>query len=123
MCGRMTIATEQEVLEARFQATAVEKLEKRYNAYPNHDKYKLPVITVDDPKHITMRYWGIVPVWWKRDTRGLVNVKYETLRDKKTFHKDLAERRCMVLADGFYECYVDTSSLLNLNPKTSPKQT
>jgi putative SOS response-associated peptidase YedK len=30
-------------------------------------------------------------------------VKYETLRDKKTFHKDLAERRCLVLADGFYE--------------------
>jgi putative SOS response-associated peptidase YedK len=103
MCGRMTIATEQEILEVRFHAKAVEKIEKRYNAYPNHDKYKLPVITVEDPTHITMRYWGIVPVWWKRDTRGLINVKYETLRDKKTFHKDLAERRCMVLSDGFYE--------------------
>jgi putative SOS response-associated peptidase YedK len=103
MCGRMTIATEQEVLEARFHAQAVEKLEKRYNAYPNHDRYTLPVITLEEPDHITMRYWGIVPVWWKRDMRGLINIKYETLRDKKVFHKDLAERRCMVLADGFYE--------------------
>jgi putative SOS response-associated peptidase YedK len=115
MCGRMTIATEQEILEARFHAEAVEKIEKRYNAYPNHDAYPLPVITVEDPEYITMRYWGMVPVWWKRDTRGLINVKYETssslkalrslngLRDKNTFRKDLAERRCLVLADGFYE--------------------
>ena len=40
---------------------------------------------------------GTLPVWWKRDERGLINVKYETVRDKKTFHKDLAERRCLVL--------------------------
>jgi putative SOS response-associated peptidase YedK len=81
MCGRMTIATEQEVLEARFHAKATEKIEKRYNAYSNHDAYTLPVITVEVSEYITMRYWGIVPVWWKRDTRGLINVKYETLRD------------------------------------------
>jgi len=99
----MTIATEQEVLEARFHAKAAEPIEKHYNACPNHDNYKLPVITLEDAEHITMRYWGILPVWWKRDGRGLINVKYETLRDKKTFHKDLAERRCLVLADGFYE--------------------
>jgi putative SOS response-associated peptidase YedK len=99
----MTIATEQEILEARFHAKAVEPIEKRYNAYPNHDKYKLPVITVEEPEHITIRSWGIVPPWWKRDTRGLINVKEETLQEKKTFHKDLAERRCLVLADGFYE--------------------
>ena len=99
----MTIATEQEILEARFYAKAPEKIESHYNAYPNHDKYKLLVIIVEDPEHITLRYWGIVPVWWKRDTRGLINVKYETLQEKKTFHKDLAERRCLVFADGFYE--------------------
>ena len=44
-----------------------------------------------------------MPVWWTWDKRGLINIKYETLRDKRTFHKDLAERRCLVLADGFYE--------------------
>jgi putative SOS response-associated peptidase YedK len=103
MCGRMTIATEQEVLEARFHAEAVKKLEKHYNAYPNHDHYPLPVITLEQPELITLRYWGIMPPWWTRDTRGLINIKYETLRDKKTFHKDLAKRRCMVLAEGYFE--------------------
>jgi putative SOS response-associated peptidase YedK len=103
MCGRMTIATDQAVLEARFHATMDGKIEKHYNAYPNHDRYKLPVITEDDSEHITLRWWGLLPRWWTRDARGLINIQYETLRDKKTFHKDLAERRCLVLADGFYE--------------------
>jgi putative SOS response-associated peptidase YedK len=99
----MTLATEEEMLAVRFHAEATEKIEKHFNAYPNHDKYKLPVITEEEPDKILLFYWGLLPVWWKRDARGLINVKYETLRDKKTFHKDLAERRCLVLADGFYE--------------------
>jgi hypothetical protein len=37
----MTMATEQELFEARFHATATETIEKRYNAYPNHDRYTL----------------------------------------------------------------------------------
>jgi putative SOS response-associated peptidase YedK len=103
MCGRMTLATEAEKLAVRFRAQPTETIGKHFNAYPNHDKYRLPVITEEEPDKILMFYWGLVPVWWKRDERGLINVKYETLRDKKTFHKDLAERRCLVLADGFYE--------------------
>jgi putative SOS response-associated peptidase YedK len=99
----MTLATEEERLAVRFHAEVTEPIEKRYNAYPNHDKFKLPVITEEEPDKILMFYWGILPVWWKQGERGLINVKYETLRDKKTFHKDLAERRCLVLADGFYE--------------------
>src|SRR5262249_15781037 len=35
--------------------------------------------------------------------QGLINVRDDTLRDKKTFAHDLAQRRCLVLADGFYE--------------------
>ena len=97
------MATEQEIMEARFHAKGVENIERHYNAYPNHDQYKLPVITTEDEQYITMRYWGLLPVWWTRDKRGLINVKHETLRDKTTFRKDLTERRCLVLADGFYE--------------------
>ncbi len=97
------MATEQEIMEARFHAKGVENIERHYNAYPNHDEYKLPVITTEDEQYITMRYWGLLPVWWTRDKRGLINVKHETLRDKPTFRKDLTERRCLVLADGFYE--------------------
>lgn len=103
MCGRITITTKQETLETRFHAHAASPIERHYNAYPNHDQYQLPVITTEDPAHITLRYWGLLPVWWTRDKRGLINVKYETLRDKRTFRKDLADGRCLVLADGFFE--------------------
>jgi putative SOS response-associated peptidase YedK len=83
------------VFTGKAQAQPTETIEQRFNAYPNHDKYKLPVITEEEADKILMFYWGLLPVWWKRDERGLINVKYETLRDKKTFHKDLAERRCL----------------------------
>jgi putative SOS response-associated peptidase YedK len=103
MCGRLSIAVPQAQLEARFEASAAGAIETRYNAYPNHDRYPLPVITAPEPDRITLRWWGIVPRWWTRDKRGLTNIQFETLRDKKTFRKDLTERRCLVLADGFYE--------------------
>jgi putative SOS response-associated peptidase YedK len=93
----------QEQLEARFEASAAGAIETHYNAYPNRDRYPLPVITAPEPDRITLRWWGIMPRWWTRDKRGLINIQFETLRDKKTFRKDLTERRCLVLADGFYE--------------------
>jgi putative SOS response-associated peptidase YedK len=93
----------QEQLEARFEASAAGAIETHYNAYPNRDRYPLPVITAKEPDRITLRWWGIMTRWWTRDKRGLINIQFETLRDKKTFRKDLTERRCLVLADGFYE--------------------
>ncbi len=49
--------------------------------------------------------WGLRPTWLKQVARreGLINVRDDTLREKKTFARDVAERRCLVLADGFYE--------------------
>ena len=101
MCGRYTISTSQEILEDRFQAKFLEdsKYEPRYNAAPSQI---LPVILNTEPGHIEMARWGIMPVWWTRKD-GLINVRAETLIEKHTFKKDLESRRCLVLADGFYE--------------------
>ena len=38
-----------------------------------------------------------------KNFRGLINVRAETLRDRRTFRQDLLERRCLIPADGFYE--------------------
>src|SRR5439155_634337 len=63
------------------------------------------VILNSDPGKVVFAHWGIAPVWLsslsKKD--GLINVRFENLRDRPTFQKDLTLRRCMVLADGFYE--------------------
>jgi putative SOS response-associated peptidase YedK len=102
MCGRFTIISQEEVLEKRFNARFAENFRPRYNAAPSQ---RLPVILNSAPHQIRLLKWGLNPPWLaklgKKD--GLINVKAETLRDKSTFKADLEKRRCLVLADGFYE--------------------
>jgi putative SOS response-associated peptidase YedK len=49
--------------------------------------------------------WGLVPFWAKDDGIGnkLINARCETLDQKPAFRKAFERRRCLVLADGFYE--------------------
>jgi putative SOS response-associated peptidase YedK len=45
-----------------------------------------------------------MPAWGRgRLKQPLVNIRSETLRDKRTFDKFLSEGRCLIPADGFYE--------------------
>jgi putative SOS response-associated peptidase YedK len=105
MCGRFTLIAKQEVLEHRFHATFDEPIVPRYNAAPDQ---RLPVVLNTDPKAIKLLQWGIQPVWLAKlgGRKELINVKAETLKEKKTFSGDLKNRRCLVLADSFYEWQV-----------------
>jgi len=49
--------------------------------------------------------WGLVPFWAKDPTIGnrLINARAETVAAKPAFRRPLRERRCLILADGFYE--------------------
>jgi putative SOS response-associated peptidase YedK len=102
MCGRFTIIAEQEALERRFKANFEVPLIPRYNAAPDQ---VLPVIRNTRPETIELFRWGIQPVWLAKlgGRKELINVKAETLKEKKTFSGDLAHRRCLILADSFYE--------------------
>ncbi|HKA53430.1 MAG TPA: SOS response-associated peptidase [Candidatus Binatia bacterium] len=53
---------------------------------------------------------GLRPPWLKKlaHRKELINVKAETLREKATFKGDLSRRRCLVLADSFYEWTKDS---------------
>src|SRR5919108_3930013 len=102
MCGRFSVAYDREVLEARFQAAFDESLfQPRYNAAPSQ---ALPVILNTEPHTIKRLAWGLRPAWARSISKkdGIINVRAETLRERPTFKKDLAERRCLVLADSFY---------------------
>jgi putative SOS response-associated peptidase YedK len=102
MCGRYSIAIEPREIEEHFGARFGEPMRPRYNAAPSQ---RLPVILNADPRSIVLSPWGIKPPWLvKRD--GLINVRAETLREKRTFQKELADRRCLIPADGFYEWQV-----------------
>jgi len=103
MCGRFGISFDREQIEERFGARfAADVFTPRYNAAPAQS---LPVILNEDPRTIQFVAWGLRPAWMTKVTRkeGIINVRAETLRARPTFKRDLAERRCLVLADSFYE--------------------
>lgn len=106
MCGRYSLFTPPETVEDRFDATFVRRPEPRYNAAPGQH---LPVITDDAPETIAFLKWGLIPRWAEDESIGnrLINARAETVAEKRSFRDAYANRRCLVLADGFYE-WVDT---------------
>jgi putative SOS response-associated peptidase YedK len=47
-------------------------------------------------------HWGLIPSW-STDSKGFINARAETLQKKASFREAFRERRCLILADGFYE--------------------
>lgn len=106
MCGRYTIFMLDTDFEDRFGATPREPLTARYNAAPSQD---LPVIRNDSPTEITHLRWGLIPRWADDESTNFINARAETLREKRSFADPFERRRCLVLADGFYE-WAETES-------------
>ena len=52
-----------------------------------------------------MMQWGLIPHWSKDGKGGasLVNARVETIVEKPSFRESIQWRRCVVLADSFYE--------------------
>ncbi|EMA41384.1 SOS response-associated peptidase [Halococcus hamelinensis] len=102
MCGRYTLFTPPDDLEDRFGARFERSPEPRYNAAPGQH---LPVITNDAPEAIQELRWGLVPSWADDESIGnrLINARAETIDEKRSFRGAYESRRCLVLADGFYE--------------------
>ncbi|NNC95229.1 MAG: SOS response-associated peptidase [Chitinophagales bacterium] len=103
MCGRFSITKEEEELEKRFAARFYsEVLEKRYNIAPSQES---AVITNKEPNSIQLFRWGLVPFWAKDVKIGykMINARSETIAEKPAFKYAFEKRRCLVIADGFYE--------------------
>jgi len=103
MCGRLTLAEDHAELEGRFQFKAQGfEWAPRYNVAPTQ-----PVLAVlgNGGRRGEMLRWGLVPSWAKDPGIGsrLINARAETVAEKPAFRQSLRSRRCLVLADGFYE--------------------
>ena len=107
MCGRYTFITPAPKVEQRFDAQFTDAAPTTYNAAPSQ---RLPAITNAAPHQIQLLSWGLVPSW-SRDPTGHgpasgpkpINARAETLAEKPSFRQLLDRRRCLVLADSFYE--------------------
>ena len=103
MCGRYTITADARQLAFRFGAEVpAGGVAARYNAAPTQ---QLPMIVNAKPNAIQLLTWGLVPAWAREKTggTGLINARLETAATRPSFREAWRQRRCLVLADGFYE--------------------
>ena len=102
MCGRYTLIAKAEEVEKRFGVQVPALYVPRHNAAPGQ---QMPVITNSNPQTLSYLHWGLIPSWAKDRNQGstLINARSETAAVKPAFRNSFAQRRCLVIADGFYE--------------------
>lgn len=106
MCGRYKLATPAEVLRDVFGFVEHPNLPARYNVAPTQDA---PVVRQRrqpaGERTVQNLRWGLIPSWAKDAKIGalLMNARAESLAARPAFAKALRQRRCAVLADGFYD--------------------
>lgn len=83
-------------------------VEARYNIAPTQ---YIAAIRDDGEgsRELTMLRWGLVPFWAKDPSIGnrMINARAETVAEKPSYRAAYRHRRCLVLADGFYEWHTE----------------
>ena len=99
MCGRFAFYSPHEAVVRLFGVASAPEIEPRWNIAPT--RFIATVREVGGPREVAMLYWGLVPSWAKEKAIGarMINARSEALAEKPSFRR----RRCLVLADGYYE--------------------
>jgi len=109
MCGRYSFFTPIPEIELKLGVKAVEWAEwqARYNAAPTQS---MPVITNEFPGIVQFFRWGLIPKWAKDIGFGskMINTRMESILEKPAFRNIFKYKRCIVLADGYYEWQATT---------------
>lgn len=87
-----------------FSVEPTEELAPRYNIAPTQSAAVIRR-QEDASRRLTMLRWGLIPFWAKDPAIGnrLINARAETAGSKPAFRQAYRKRRCLVLANGFYE--------------------
>ncbi|MBD2016262.1 SOS response-associated peptidase [Microcoleus sp. FACHB-53] len=104
MCGRFSQSQSAETIAQVFQV-AVPPLTPRYNIAPTQSVATVLQTPDHQDRQFKMLHWGLIPSWAKDPKMGarLINARAETVAEKPSFRSAFRQRRCLVLADGFYE--------------------
>src|SRR3990172_141257 len=103
MCGRFTLTLDPGDLQEAYPGLVVPGgLTPRFNIAPTQ-----PVAVIPNIGEYRLDYyvWGLIPSWAKDPEIGsrMINARSETLAEKPAFRNSYRRKRCLVLADGFYE--------------------
>ena len=108
MCGRFAFYSPAEATAALFGATGTTELRARYNIAPT--QFIAGIRDSDDAGREMAEFrWGLVPFWAKDPSIGnrMINARAETVAEKPSFRNAYRKRRCLILADGFYEWHTE----------------
>ena len=107
MCGRFTLRAPASVVAAQFGLFEMPPFTPRFNVAPTQ-----PVAVVrrspgeaEPERELVWLRWGLIPSWAKDPAIGnrMINARAETVAEKPAYRAAFRRRRCLVVADGFYE--------------------
>jgi putative SOS response-associated peptidase YedK len=103
MCGRFVRITLMPVIAEKFKVKQIlADLAPSYNIAPSQE---VVIINDEGVRQIIQSKWGFVPSWAKDSSIGnkMINARSETVSEKPAFRSAFKKKRCLVIADGFYE--------------------
>lgn len=111
MCGRFTLRTNPAAWCQQFlpEMEPLPQLESefrpRYNIAPTQNILAVLRQSTGQAGELLRLRWGLVPSWAKDLAIGnrMINARSETVEEKPSFRKAFQQRRCLVIADGYYE--------------------
>ena len=108
MCGRFALSANAGKIEKLLPGLKTStEVRPRYNIAPTQNV--LAILSDDSKKTIELQ-WGLIPSWSKDDSIGqkMINARSETIKEKPSFKNLIKRKRCLIIADGYYEWKSDT---------------
>ncbi len=108
MCGRFALRMPPkelaEILDIVRGYESIHEWRPRYNVAPTTQVLCVRMTEARE-RELFPAKWGLIPIWSKDDKFGAscINARSETVDTKPTFRAAFKRRRCLVIADGFYE--------------------
>lgn len=110
MCGRFSLwLSLTDLVDAFPDFIFPAEMPPRYNIAPTQD---VAVVPNNGQNQVEFFRWGLVPFWAKDPSIGnrMINARAETVAEKPAFRAAYRRRRCLILADGFYEWRTEPGS-------------
>jgi putative SOS response-associated peptidase YedK len=107
MCGRFTLTLDPgEIQELLDLGPFVHIIQPRYNIAPSQP---IPIVKDVKSRSVELYRWGLVPFWADDPDIGnrMINARSETASEKPSFRAAFKYRRCLILADGFFEWHAE----------------
>ena len=98
MCGRTRLTADPEAVAAAFDLAEVPSLEQLWNIAPSE-----MIATIRSPGELEQMRFGLIPSFSSEPKLRWVNARAETVARQSAFREAFRLRRCLVIADGFYE--------------------